>query len=288
MVLFVLKLLKKVYTAISERKHPKQLAAGVAAGLLLGLIPHGNLLAIGLLILMLCLKLNHAMMGVVAIGVTFLAGYMDPWSDQVGDYLLTDPRTLPIAQQIWALPMVPWTDLNNTIVLGSFLIGLGLVYPTYRLTLPLFNWIAPEDEDKDKPADQEQDDSAFEAAEQGDLKNSDGTHEATTATDDNADQQNSVAASTADDSELARDRLPSHQQMMAVRTRIDLIRTSEETASSEADSVPTDASQTDTPPDAASILERDHGGLSPKESLDESLEHLLIQLRDSQDKKAAG
>ena len=86
MVLFVLKLLKKVSTAIAERKHPKQLAAGVATGVLLGLIPHGNLLAIGLLVLILCMKLNHAMMGLVAIGVTFLAGYLDPWSDQVGNH----------------------------------------------------------------------------------------------------------------------------------------------------------------------------------------------------------
>ena len=33
---------------------------------------------------------------------------------------------------------MPWTDFNNSIVLGSLVIGLLLLYPMYRLSKPVF------------------------------------------------------------------------------------------------------------------------------------------------------
>jgi hypothetical protein len=39
--------------------------------------------------------------------------------------------------------LVPWTAFNNTVVLGSTLIGLGLLLPVYAITRPIFNKFAP-------------------------------------------------------------------------------------------------------------------------------------------------
>ena len=64
MILWTLKLISTARRAIAGRKYPHQLAWAVAFGLLLGVVPHGNLLAIGLLLLVLSLKINHAMLNI--------------------------------------------------------------------------------------------------------------------------------------------------------------------------------------------------------------------------------
>jgi uncharacterized protein (TIGR03546 family) len=73
-----------------------------------------------------------------ALMISFIAGYLDPVAHRCGLLLL---RAAPL-QSVWTLlyntPLVPWTHFNNTVVLGNFGFGLLLFYPTYRLTLPLF------------------------------------------------------------------------------------------------------------------------------------------------------
>lgn len=143
MIIWTIKLIGAVRRAIAGRKYPHQLAWAVAFGVLLGVVPHGNLLAIGLLILVLSIKLNHAMAGLVAIGTTFAAVRLDPYSHQLGDMVLSEPRVANFAANAWQLPLVPWTDLNNTIVVGSLLIGVAALLPIFLLTYPIFRWLAP-------------------------------------------------------------------------------------------------------------------------------------------------
>nr|WP_161501404.1 TIGR03546 family protein [Rhodopirellula sp. SM50] len=143
MVIFSLKLFNNVRKAIAGRRFPHQLAGGVALGVLLGIIPHGNLMALIVLATLLCFKVNHALMGVVAIAVSFVATRLDPYSHQVGEYLLTHPSGSQWAAQAWSLPVVPWTDLNNTVVLGSLVIGSLSVLPLFAICLPLFRLAAP-------------------------------------------------------------------------------------------------------------------------------------------------
>ncbi len=124
MILWTIKLLSNVRKAIAGRKYPHQLAWAVAFGVLLGVVPHGNLLAIAILLVVLSLKLNHAMAGLTAVLVTFGATKLDPYSHELGNFVLTHPRLSEAATTVWELPLVAWTDLNNTVVLGSFLLGL--------------------------------------------------------------------------------------------------------------------------------------------------------------------
>ncbi|MEM9825729.1 MAG: TIGR03546 family protein [Planctomycetota bacterium] len=149
MLLFLVKTYRTLRRVIAARRQPAQLAWGLAFGLLLGVIPHGNLLALVLLIGILCLKLNHAAMGLTALGVTFVASTMDPVSHQVGDWVLTQPSLQSLLVSAWALPLVPWTDLNNTVVMGSFLIGVAALVPTFLVTYPVLKWLAPRDSEID-------------------------------------------------------------------------------------------------------------------------------------------
>lgn len=148
MVLFSLKLLNNLRKAIAGRRFPHQLAGGVALGVLLGIIPHGNLLALFVLVAVLCFRVNHALMATVAILVSFSATRLDSYSHSVGETLLTHPTGHRLATQAWELPVMPWTDLNNTVVLGSFVIGLAAVLPIYFATLPIFRLVAPAESDE--------------------------------------------------------------------------------------------------------------------------------------------
>ncbi|MCG8650838.1 MAG: TIGR03546 family protein [Pirellulales bacterium] len=143
MVIWTIKLFKSARGAIAGRKHPHQLAWAVAFGLLLGIVPHGNLLALLLLVLVLSLKLNHAMAGLTAVGATFAGTLLDPYSHRLGDAVLTHPKFSQMAANAWQLPLMPWTDLNNTVVMGSFVIGVAALVPVFALTYPLFRALAP-------------------------------------------------------------------------------------------------------------------------------------------------
>ena len=150
MLFFIIKTYRTLRRALSARRHPAQFAWAIAFGVLLGLIPHGNLLAVATLVLILCLRLNHPAMGLTAIGVTLVATKMDPWSDRVGDWILNQPAARDALTTAWQWPLVPWTDVNNTVVLGSFVIGTASLLPIFLATFPFFRWIAPKSETQSK------------------------------------------------------------------------------------------------------------------------------------------
>lgn len=138
MILWTIKLIRSVRRAIAGRKYPSQLAWGVALGTLVGLIPHGNLLAIGLVLLILTLRVNHAMVALTAIGVMFAAPRFDSCFDSLGRWFFEQPQVVTAMTSAWQYPLMPWTNLNNTIVMGSFLCGLAALVPVFLITYPVF------------------------------------------------------------------------------------------------------------------------------------------------------
>ncbi|MGB0598944.1 MAG: TIGR03546 family protein [Rubripirellula sp.] len=150
MILWMVKLLSSIRRAVAGRKYPSQLAWAVSFGILLGVVPHGNFLAIAILIIVLSLRVNHAMAGLTAVAVSFLATRLDPYSHQLGEWVLSHPVVQEKAIAAWRLPLMPWTDLNNTVVMGSFLLGVAMLVPVFCISYPIFKSFAP-------PADQETD-----------------------------------------------------------------------------------------------------------------------------------
>jgi uncharacterized protein (TIGR03546 family) len=147
MLVFVIKQMLSLKRAILGRREPHQLAWGLALGLLLGFVPHGNLIALVILLLILSLQVNHGMAAVTAVVATMLASRMDHFTHSVGNYLLTHPDLAPMFAAAWQLPVVPWTDINNTVVTGSLAVGLAFVVPAYLFSYPIFHWLAPESND---------------------------------------------------------------------------------------------------------------------------------------------
>ncbi|MGI9474097.1 MAG: TIGR03546 family protein [Rubripirellula sp.] len=278
MILWILKLISSVRRAIAGRKYPHQLAWAVAFGLLLGVVPHGNLLAVAILLVVLSLKINHAMAGLTAVGATFLATKLDPYSHEVGNFVLTHPQLNQTANTAWSLPLVPWTDLNNTVVMGSFLIGVGALVPVFFVAYPVFRLMAPAAEPtplSELPNENETVDNESETVA------TDDTHQVVlidhghdTPARPHADRE--VQMQTTSDRDLRDEEElldfieieDEPDQRVAIETRIDVIRmTDHRAATTEAD---VEASDPNDP-----------------QPMDEALNYLLRQLRDSQQRKAA-
>ncbi|EMI43096.1 TIGR03546 family protein [Rhodopirellula sp. SWK7] len=312
MILWTIKLISSVRKAIAGRKHPSQLAWGVAFGALLGLIPHGNLLAVALVLLVLTLRVNHAMVALVGVAVTFVAPTIDPTFDSVGRWLFDRPD---VAQQLavaWQYPLVAWTDLNNTVVAGSFVIGLVSLVPLFLLTYPIFRaWAPIEDELEDgvpvqrvKPQSPAQkDDANSQPLSRVDSRHAQNSrpHFTPSATPTNAAKSDdaSAASPVTPDKPLT----ASSGRVYDVR-RIDAASTDAATTQPAAAATPSrqtrvaiaggtekkesrteaSAAPTTTPLAAADAKV---SAADDQQKIDEALSYLLRQLRDSQDKDAA-
>lgn len=123
--------LARLFTAAGT---PRQLALGLALGMLIGLVPKGNLTAVLLGVILLASRV-HLGAGMLAAAVFSWVGMLlDPLSHRIGQAFLTLDALQPTWAYLYDLPLAPWTALNNTVVLGSLLLGLWLFYPVYRLS----------------------------------------------------------------------------------------------------------------------------------------------------------
>jgi uncharacterized protein (TIGR03546 family) len=102
------------------------------------LVPKDNLLAAALAVLLCVLRLNLGMAALAALAFSWVGLLTDPLTHRLGYWLLTQDALRPLWTTLAGLPVVPWTRFNNTVVLGSFLAGLALAWPLYRLSRPRF------------------------------------------------------------------------------------------------------------------------------------------------------
>lgn len=130
----LLKLLQQLVRTLNSEGTPGQVATGVALGSVLGLTPLVNLHNLVMLaVIMLCnVSFPGAMLGwVFAIPLGFA---LDPVFDLVGRKLLLE---MPALTALWTTlantPVVPLTNFNNTIVLGSLVSWVVLALPIYFL-----------------------------------------------------------------------------------------------------------------------------------------------------------
>ncbi len=130
-------------SALTAESSSRQIALGFALGLVVGLVPKGNLLAIALMMILYCLRVNLAAGLSGAIVFSWLGALVDPFTHQIGMWLLTAESLNPMWTYLYDLPAAPWTAFNNTVVLGSLVLGLALFYPVYRLGEPLAARYAP-------------------------------------------------------------------------------------------------------------------------------------------------
>lgn len=129
-----LKLLKSLVSALNSEGTPFQVAAGIAMGACLGLTPIGNLHNV--VVVLLAMILNVSLAGFSLGWALFVpVGFaLDPLFDRVGNALLGNPSLAPLWTSLTNAPVMPFTNFNNTVVLGSFVCWLVAFVPLLLLS----------------------------------------------------------------------------------------------------------------------------------------------------------
>jgi uncharacterized protein (TIGR03546 family) len=128
----VFKLLQSLFKTLHSEGTPGQVAAGLALGAILGLTPLLNLhnAVVFALIMMLNVSFPAAMLGWAVF--TPIGFILDPVFDTVGHRLLLEtPGLTSLWTSLYNMPVVPLTNFNNTVVLGSLTVSLALWLPLY-------------------------------------------------------------------------------------------------------------------------------------------------------------
>jgi uncharacterized protein (TIGR03546 family) len=134
--------LRNALRIFSADNSPRQLAAGVALGMLIGVLPKGNLLAASAGILLFTSRANLGSGLTTAFFVSLFGTHLDPLTHGVGVRLLRTPAVYWLVARAYQWPLVPWTSLNNSVVLGSLTLGAVLLFPTYHVSHGVADWLA--------------------------------------------------------------------------------------------------------------------------------------------------
>jgi uncharacterized protein (TIGR03546 family) len=127
----ILKLIQSIIKTLHSEGTPGQVAAGIALGSALGLTPLVNVhnLIVFSLIVLLNVSFGGGMLGwALFVPVGFL---LDPVFDRIGASLLQAPSLRPMWTSWYNTPLVPYTNFNNTVVLGSVVGWLVLTLPIF-------------------------------------------------------------------------------------------------------------------------------------------------------------
>ncbi|MCK9582160.1 MAG: TIGR03546 family protein [Endomicrobiales bacterium] len=136
--MFAIKLLKSIVNILQSEISPNQIAAGAVIGALIGLTPVSALHIYFLFFLMLILNVNIGSAMLSAMVFKLIGMLIDPISDKIGYYLLVSNTSLKdFWTNLYNTPIVPFTHFNNTVVLGSFVVGILLALPIFFLSKKL-------------------------------------------------------------------------------------------------------------------------------------------------------
>jgi uncharacterized protein (TIGR03546 family) len=127
----LLKLIQSIIKTLHSEGTPGQVAAGIALGAALGLTPLMNVhnLIVFSLIVLLNVSFGGGMLGwALFVPLGFV---LDPLFDRIGASLLHAASLRPVWTSWYNTPLVPYTNFNNTIVLGSVVSWLVLAVPIF-------------------------------------------------------------------------------------------------------------------------------------------------------------
>ncbi len=135
-----LKFIRNIIVALTGRAAPPQLAAAVAMGMFLALLPKGNLTANFMIVLIFLMNVNVPLAAVSTAVFMLLTPLTDRLADPIGYGLLTADGLRPLWTWLYNRPALPWTAFNNTLVMGNLILGLVLYVPAYHLAKRGLAW----------------------------------------------------------------------------------------------------------------------------------------------------
>ena len=133
-------LLKQLFSflkLLNSETGTNQIAAGFAVGLILGFSPFLSLQTLLVLLLLFTFRIQIGAAFLSAFVFKFIAFLLDPVCDALGRKVLESETLRPAFVELYNMPLVPLTRFNNSIIMGSGILGFILVIPAYFLFLYL-------------------------------------------------------------------------------------------------------------------------------------------------------
>jgi uncharacterized protein (TIGR03546 family) len=133
-MLTLIKLLQSLFQTLHSEGSPRQVAAGLMLGAGIGLTPlmSAHNLVLFAAIVLLNVSFGGGMLGMALF--TPLGFLLDPVFDRVGLALLDAPALRGLWTAWYNIPLVPYTNFNNSVTLGSFVVWLFATVPIYFLS----------------------------------------------------------------------------------------------------------------------------------------------------------
>lgn len=127
----LLRPVRQLTDALTANDSPNQLAVGFTIGMMLGLVPKGNLIAASLMVLLCATKVNRSA-GLVAAGIfSLVSPLFDGVTHKIGEAVLYQPGLQPFYAWLYDQPLGPFIGFHNTVTIGSLLLGLYITYPSF-------------------------------------------------------------------------------------------------------------------------------------------------------------
>ena len=134
--MFFLKLLKQIVVIFQTDISPNQVAWGFALGAILGLVPN-MFMKLVLFIVIMMFRVNVSAAFLAWAVYEILSFALDPLFDVVGFYVLNIGSLNGFYTWLYNLPVVPFTKFNNTVVMGSLIVGIILIIPNMLIAKKL-------------------------------------------------------------------------------------------------------------------------------------------------------
>jgi uncharacterized protein (TIGR03546 family) len=134
MSLLLLKLLRKFLKALVSSNTPAQIAMAFSLGAIMGLTPSNLFVSILVMSLLFIFNVNFSA-GILSSGLfSLFAHKFYPLAHNIGSYLLIDKTNLhAFWTTLYNMPVLPFLNFNNTVMLGTLILALLAQVPLYFL-----------------------------------------------------------------------------------------------------------------------------------------------------------
>ncbi len=131
MLSHLLRPLRQLVDALTGHDSPNQVALGFTIGMVLGMVPKGNLIAAALLVLLCAVRVNKPA-GLLAAGLfSLVSPLLDTVTNKIGEGVLHQPGLQAFYAWLYDQPLGPFIGFHNTVTIGALLLGLYITYPCY-------------------------------------------------------------------------------------------------------------------------------------------------------------
>ncbi len=107
-----------------------QAGLGAVVGMFLGLLPM-SINSVIIILISTFLNLDAGLMVWSTFCFATLSTFLDTFAHHLGFWMLSLPALKPIYTTLYNLPFAPFSNFNNTLVMGNTLLGIIFFFPVY-------------------------------------------------------------------------------------------------------------------------------------------------------------